>query len=197
MKKEQKNRRDEKTSIRAEALRVKKGEHFFVFSTEFVSLGGGKAKELKSNRGFEWDCLVAAWRYYEYRTTASSAGFPGDIIDRYFAPANEYNAASRKGIAEQFANVDHYRNGEDDWIKLNALMECDKRPWCKFYAFCRAYIYGFSTVVLDGKIGGKKVHEEPKCFFCKFTNHWYPVDLYLSNPEAEGFCNESFIKEVK
>jgi len=147
--------------------------------------------------GWDWETLVASWRYYEYRNTISSASFPVDIVERYWKSGNYSPKALRK-IARQFVEIDH-RNGESDWTGLwkDSLRDCDKLPWCKFWAFCNGYLHGFKTVVLDGKSDGKHLHEEPECFWCEYTQRWYPAKEYIENPWIESFCGEEYIKEVK
>ena len=41
-------------------------------------------KKLKQLTDWDWTTLVAAWRYYQYRSTIVSATFPRDIYERYF-----------------------------------------------------------------------------------------------------------------
>ena len=60
---------------------------------------------------WDWETLVASWRYYEHGHTIASAMFPHDIVLRFFTGA--YDEESCKRIARQFVDVDHY-NGPDD-----------------------------------------------------------------------------------
>jgi len=126
--------------------------------------------------------------------TIASASFPEDIVRRFFS--GKYDDESCKRIARQFAEIDH-PNGEEDWTGSEYLMNCDKTPWCKFYAFCKAYCDGFKTVVMDGENNGKHIHDEPECFWCEYTKRWYPKDMYIERPWEERYCAEEFIKEVK
>jgi len=104
------------------------------------------AKRLKKVTGWDWELLVGAWRYYEYRMTISSESFPCEVVRRYFNGA--YDEKSCERIARQFAFTDH-PNGEADWSNEKHFMNCDKRPWRKFHAFCKAWIDGFTTITLD------------------------------------------------
>ena len=42
------------------------------------------SKKLKRLTDWDWATLVAAWRYYQYRSTIVSATFPQNIYERYF-----------------------------------------------------------------------------------------------------------------
>lgn len=151
-------------------------------------------KQIDTLSNWEWSVLVAAWRYYEFRQTIASATFPEDIIERYWG-SGKYADKVLNQIARQFYEIDH-RNGEQDWIGLH-IMDCDKRPWCKFCAFCKAWCEGFKTVVLDGDNNGKHIHDEPLCFYCEYTKRWYPKNAYITSPYHEISCGEEFIKEIK
>ena len=121
-----------------------------------------KVRKLKFLDEWEWTTLVAAWRYFEHRMTIASASFPEDIVSRYFT--GEYDEGSCKRIAHQFAVTDHGTGGENDWADRKYLMDCDKEPWCLFFAFCKAYINGFKTIVLDGESDCKHIQGD-KAFF--------------------------------
>lgn len=129
---------------------------------------------------WDWDTLVAAWRYYEYRSTIASAMFPMCIFGRFFM--GKYSEEDCKRIAHQFAYVDHKRKGEEDW---NDLPDVDKKPWCVFYAFCKAYCDGFTAVRV--KYGGKE--EGIKAFWCEATGHWHSAD----NPRPDIYIADECI----
>ena len=144
---------------------------------------------------WDWTVLVAAWRYYENRHTIASVGFPDDIIERYFGPRGkkDYTDDVRKTIANQFANVDHYSRGLDDWKDDGFLMSAnDFVPWRRMYCFLKAYADdSFRTVVAcrDGKT------EEIKCF--EYDGEYYPADKYVEHPGSGWRVAPEFIKEVK
>lgn len=146
---------------------------------------------------WEWMTLVGAWRYYERRATIASATFPADIVERFWG-SGMYSDEALTQIARQFAEIDHGMDGEKDWIGDKTIRDCDRKPWCLFYAFCKAWLGGFSTVVMDGDgADGTHIHDEPKCFHCDYTGRWYPVDEYLFNPRNPRYCAEEFIKEIR
>lgn len=156
----------------------------------------GKSKiEVLSD--WEWTTLVAAWRYYERRTTIASATFPGDVVRRFWG-SGKYSDSVLRQIAHQFANVDHGRDGESYWTKDGTIGDCDRRSWCMFYAFCRGWCEGFTTVVLDATLAdGRHLHQEPTCFRCEYTKRWHPVDEYVSDPHRHRWCEDAFITEVR
>jgi len=143
---------------------------------------------------WDWTVLVAAWRYYEYRSTIASSMFPAEIIERFFR--GDYESESCLRIARQFVEVDHH-NGEKDWTDQKFAMSCDTTAWCKFYAFLKAYLNGFHHIHLEGKDKtGKKLNQDCEAFLCEYTKRWYPKDEYLINPHIEAFCPEEFIKTI-
>lgn len=156
-----------------------------------------KPKEKMQLTDWEWTTLVAAWRYYERRATISSATFPEDMVRRFWG-SGRYADSALTQIARQFAVIDHGIDGEKDWIGDKTIMDCDRRPWCLFFAFCKAWINGFHTVVLDRATpDGKHIHDEPLCFYCECTGRWHPVDEYIQCPTVEPWCAEEFIKEIR
>ena len=116
----------------------------------------------KKNKLTDWDwtTLVAAWRYYEHRSTITAAMFPHEIVKRFFT--GRYDNESCRRIARQFVEIDH-SNGPDD--KISGLVEdgtfgdCDRRAWRLFYFYLSAWLGGFKTakVTLDGKSGRVEV----------------------------------------
>lgn len=149
-------------------------------------------KKIKELDNWEWSTLVASWRYYEYRMTIASATFPADIIGRFWR-SGRYSDEVLTTIARQFADVDHGLRGEEDWmVGLNStgLMDMDKRPWCKFHAFCHAWIHGFTEAVLSD---GKKY----RLFYSKYTRRWYPADAYIKWPSHETWIDEKDFEERK
>lgn len=132
-----------------------------------------KEDNLKHIDDWGWTTLVASWRYYEHRMTITSASFPQMIIAHYFS--GEYDDDTMLRIAQQFADVDHGRNGEMDWTDDKYLHECDKKPWTKFYAFCWHYVHGW------------KIVNGVKCFHCIYTNKNYPADEYIKRPAVECY----------
>lgn len=123
-------------------------------------------KKLKTLSDWDWTTLVAAWRYYEYRSTIASAMFPSEIYERFFT--GKYDEESCRRIARQFYYVDHGINGEEDW---QGQSDIDAKPWTAFYAFCKAYYEGFAKVHMrDGSI-----HE---AFYCETLKCWIPRARY-------------------
>lgn len=154
-----------------------------------------KSTKLKTLSNWDWTTLVASWRYYEMRMTIASAMFPAEIIERFFS--GKYTKETCDQIANQFANIDHGIRGEKDWNDSQCLHDCDKEPWCKFYAFCKGWCDGFKTLVLDGRSDGRHIHEEPECFWCDYTQKWHPVKQYIEHPLQNYYVSPSTIKEIK
>lgn len=132
-------------------------------------------REKKILTDWDWTTLVAAWRYYEYRSTISSAYFPTMIVERFFR--GDYSEETQRRIAHQFANVDHLhgfgsapRSGEKDWESKD---DCYRRPWAKFYAFCWHFTRNW------------KIKRGVRCFHCDTTGRDYPVAEYIKNPHVE------------
>ena len=158
-----------------------------------------KKKEKKIEVLSDWErtTLIAAWRYYERRATITSAMFPEDVVRRFWGSGKYADSALTK-IANQFANIDHGLDGEAYWIDDKTIMGCDRKPWCLFYAFCKGWCDGFSTIVLDGVApDGGFLHVEQTCFFCKYTGKWHNVDDYIRDPYIAWYCADEFIKEIK
>lgn len=153
------------------------------------------SKKIKTLSTWEWDTLVAAWRYYENLHTITSCMFPNDIIERYFGHKGQkvYADSVRHMIANQFANVDHGSRGLGDWVDDGFSMSAnDFVPWRRMYCFMKAYAdSSFRTVVAcrDGKT------EEIKCF--EYDGEYYPVEKYVENPGKGWRVAQEFIKEVK
>lgn len=156
-----------------------------------------KEKKIEILSDWEWTTLVAAWRYYERRATIASAMFPEDVVRRFWG-SGKYSDSVLRQIANQFANIDHGLDGESYWMDNKTIMDCDRKPWCKFYAFCKAWMDGFLTVVLDATLAdGQNLHQELECFWCEYTKRWYPVDEYISDQSRHRYCAEDFITEVR
>lgn len=149
-----------------------------------------KAKRLKKINGWEWETLVAAWRYYEHGGTISASAFPCDIIERYFRGAYDHGSCMR--IARQFVEIDH-RNGEEDWPVRDNIFTSDCLRWRKLYAFLKGYLYGFKHLVIRGNVDGKTIEEEHECFYCEMNARWYPVDRYIANPYIECYVDDKTI----
>lgn len=143
-------------------------------------------KKKKELTDWEWTTLVASWRYYEYRSTISSASFPDEMVARFFR--GNYSDESCKKIAHQFAITDHGIRGEEDWQGKH-LMGCDIEPWATFYAFCKAYCDGFTPLTV-------KYNNEERtlnAFYCQTTGRWYGVGLYLQCPYNPPYIVAEFI----
>lgn len=143
---------------------------------------------MKKLTEWDWNTLVAAWRYYEYRHTISSATFPEEVVRHFFA--GTHDEESCKQIAHQFAYIDHGRRGAEDWEDQTGTgFDCDKKPWQKFYYFCKAYCDGFTDVEL---MDGSTV----KAFYNTKTDRWIPLDSYISRPGTEIFISPDAIVKV-
>lgn len=152
-------------------------------------------RKIKSLESWDWCSLIAALRYYERRSTITAAMFPGDVVTRFWG-SGKYADSVLTQIANQFARIDHGLDGEEFWSEDKTCYACDKKVWCKFYAFCKAWCIGFSTVMIDRTENGRQLHDERKCFYCDFTKRWYPVDEYVASPNLEAYCPEEFITKV-
>ena len=142
-------------------------------------------KQKKELSMFEWECLVAAWRYYEHRSTIAAAKFPEDLVVRYFQ--GDYKKETVYRIAYQFAKTDHGLRGVEDWNwdehPKTTKWKNEYHPWLKFYAFCNAWVDGFKKmVVVDPETGKKKKIE---AFHLDTVDRWYPVKRYLEKPFFE------------
>lgn len=148
-----------------------------------------RKKKPKKLSTWDWETLVASWRYYEHRHTIASSMFPAAIIERFWNPLDPYDKEEQRRIAHQFALVDHYSRGEEDWPLEGSLNDCDARPWRKFYGFCRAFAQDYFETAY-GLVDGHDV--EIKCF--RANGRIYPVDRYIRNPYFECYCDESMLK---
>lgn len=149
-----------------------------------------KAKKLKRLTDWDWTTLVAAWRYYEYRSTIASATFPRDIYERYFT--GDYDEESCRRIAHQFYAVDHGINGEADW---QGQSDIDAKPWAAFYAFCKAYCEGFATVYTKDP----SIHEAfcgaiHEAFYCETIKAWIPREKYRGDANNWSIVPEYIVK---
>lgn len=152
---------------------------------------------------WEWETLVAAWRYYEYRHTIVGVTFPEDIVERFFNDKKkEYSDSVRWQIANQFAMIDHGLRGEEDWTPdeknkgLSFGFESDIIPWLKFYRFCEGYVNGF-TIVTTKDLTIKNATAEYKCFHVDYTDRFYSVEHYIKRPGVEVYLNKDSIISTK
>ncbi len=152
-------------------------------------------KKPKSLTKWDWTTLVASWRYYEHGHTIASAMFPGEIVERFFS--GEYDRESCFDIARQFAYVDHGIRGYGDWPERNAgldSLDTDRKVWCKFLSFCRAWCDGFTMLTVNN---GKR-EEKMEAFWCEINKRWYPKREYVENPNVEMYIpSGSIVKEAK
>lgn len=135
-----------------------------------------KPKLIERLSMWEWDTLVAAWRYYEHGATITSASFPWDIVRRYWGEGNNYSDNVRLTIANQFAITDHGGKGENDWTE-GIGMRCDKVPWTTFYRFCEAEAKGYKQLTVKPPKG--KSETLSNCFHCDYTDRWHERDGYI------------------
>ena len=142
---------------------------------------------------WDWETLVASWRYFEYGMTASSAGFPHDIVSRFWGEGNNYSDNVRDTIANQFVNIDHYKKGEHDWDDKG--MNCDRREWTSFFRFCEAWLNGFNKILVkrvDGKL------EKRDGFHTDFEDRWYEKEMYINHGATWQIPRENvFLSEEK
>ena len=143
---------------------------------------------------WEWDLLVGAWRNYEYGATITSASFPHDIVTHYWGKGNNYSDDVRMTIANQFAFTDHGQKGELDWTdKKFCSLNCDKRAWCAFYQFCRAWVKGFTPItVKDPKT---KKEFSLMVFHTDWDDRWIDRDRYIEHGEG-WHINPKFILHI-
>lgn len=128
--------------------------------------------KLKRLTDWDWTTLVAAWRYYQHRSTIVSATFPRDIYERYFT--GEYAPKDCRRIAYQFYYIDHGRDGEADW---QGQSDIDAKPWTAFFAFCKAYYEGFTRLRLkDGSV--------VEAFHCETSKRWIPRKRYRGDADV-------------
>lgn len=127
-----------------------------------------KPKRLKNLNIWDWEILVAAWRYYENRSTIAATMFPINLIRRYFT--GKYKEEVCHKIANQFVNIDH-GNGE----KYDFGDSKTNHQWQKLYAFLKAYLNGFT--IKDGV----------ECFYCETSKLYYIKDKYIENPFADFY----------
>lgn len=141
---------------------------------------------------WEWETLVAAWRYYEHGHTIASATFPADIVERFWGAGNPYADEVRATIANQFAKIDHGIRGEADWTqwRTNAAFDCDCAVWTTFYQFCKGWVDGFAELTVSN---GKRT-ERVKAFYTEFTGKWTPVDGYIAHPLHSPYIPKEWIK---
>ena len=142
---------------------------------------------------WDWETLVAAWRYYQYGMSASSACFPRDIVNRFWGEGNCYSDEVRDTIANQFAITDHGRKGEKDWTEISHLMDCDKKAWTTFYRFCEAWVNGFTPITGQAHDTGEK--EVVMAFHVDYTDRWVGRDQYIKWG-ADGYINPDCIVHV-
>ena len=133
-----------------------------------------KEKKKKTLTYWDWETLVASWRYYERGHTIASAMFPHDIVLRFFTGA--YDEESCRRIARQFVDVDHY-NGPDDkmsgWVGDDEFGASDRRAWRLFYFYLFAWNYRcFSNAMVT--LGGKRANVE----VFKADGKWYAKEGY-------------------
>lgn len=137
---------------------------------------------------WEWETLVASWRYFQDRSTISSAMFPSEIVKKYWR-SDMYTDNVLMRIANQFVNIDHASEGEEYW---NCGNDCYKTPWIVFYAFCKGFCEGFLTA----KVKVDDCIVDVKCFKCETTGRLHPVKEYISSPVPEAYIAKSRIKGI-
>jgi hypothetical protein len=149
-----------------------------------------KPKKLKKLSAWDWTTLVAAWRYYEYRSTIASAMFPSEIYERFFT--GKYDEESCRRIARQFYYVDHGIRGEEDW---QGQSDIDRKPWAAFYAFCKAYYEGFAKVhTKDPSIHEAYCGAIHEAFYCETIKAWIPREKYRGDANNWSIVPEYIVK---
>ncbi len=124
---------------------------------------------------FDYDVIVGALRYYEHRATVAGRGFPARFIEEFFT-SDYFSECKIELIARQFVLIDHGANGEKDWDRETYA---DKLPWCRLFAFLKAYLEGW------------KIVNGVECFHCGLTGRDYPKDEYINDPDTETYMSEN------
>ena len=142
---------------------------------------------------WDWETLVASWRYYEHGHTIASAMFPHDIVLRFFTGA--YDEESCRRIARQFVDVDHCKGPEDKmsgWVGDDAFGASDRRSWRIFYFYLFAWHYRcFSKAMAT--LGGKSRHVE----VFNADGKWYAregYEMFGANVDAYKNNEIEFVK---
>jgi len=115
-------------------------------------------------------------------------------VRRFFSCPTAWTGDAKMRIAIQFADTDHGRDGEEDWKNCSDI---DRKPWCKFYNFCKGWAHGFATVRFRSEADSMKNIHEALAFWCEETKRWYPVAKYLESPFLETYIPNEWIVEVK
>lgn len=148
----------------------------------------GGRKEVRQNRlsTWDWETLVAAWRYYEGRSTIAAAMFPGEIVQRFWGVdgLKRWDDSARKQIANQFVFVDHGIRGLEDFRGEDGI------PWRLLYSFLRDWMAGFAKVRASD--GNKE--EVVECFLA--FGEYYPAQQYIDNPFLKCIIPAEYIMEV-
>lgn len=157
---------------------------------------GSRRKEGSMLNLWEWETLVASWRYFEHGHSISSASFPTDIVERYWGKGTQATDEDRMRIAHQFIEVDHHHGPNDKlsgWPLEDASFGgMDAKPWRRLWFFLDAVVHnGFRNIHAEGN-GADEWHV---CFRC--DGKWVPRDRYIGNPEEGGFIPDKFVKEVR
>ena len=148
--------------------------------------------EIFDRESFDFELLIGALRYYEYRMSIASASFPGNVVRCYWVVAERTDKHIQfcKRVANQFVHTDH--KSEYDWAQSE--FECDREPWTRFYNFCKGYVDGYYKVhckLKSGEIIDKTA------FKVEYENHYYPLDKYLENPDFPQFISPDSIVNVE
>lgn len=143
---------------------------------------------------WDWDTLVASWRWYEYGSTATSSCFPRDIVQRFWGKGNRYSDKVRHTIAHQFAMVDHKSKGEKDWTdKRYCSFHCDTKPWTTFYRFCEAWVKGFTPITVRDP--DTKEEKSIMAFHVDYDERWLGRDKYIEYGHECYICPD-FITHI-
>ena len=144
-----------------------------------------KNTEKKTLTDWDWETLVAAWRYYEHSNSITSSMFPHEIVLRFFCGA--YDEKSCKRIARQFVEIDH-RNGPDDkidgWVGNDAFGASDRKAWRLFYFYLFAWHYrcfSKARVTLGGKSGHVEVFNADGKWYAKEGYERFGADVAAYN----------------
>ena len=140
---------------------------------------------------WDWETLVASWRYYEHGHTIASAMFPHEIVLRFCTGA--YDEESCRRIARQFVDVDH-RDGPDDkidgWVGDDSFGECDRRAWRMFYFYIFAWHYSWfsiAKVTRRGKSGHVEVFNADGKWYAKEGYEMFGADVAAYNDSEIEF----------
>jgi hypothetical protein len=135
-----------------------------------------KVTSKNSIKDFEWALLWSSLRYFVGRETIASATFPASVIEHCFYRLSENQKRSlAKEVwehLEQHGRVGHQQIDQPHWLKFAAALETEKH---------------IEVMTIDGNIH--------TCF--KVNGRFYPLDIYVRNPNQETYLPEENIMDAE